>query len=205
MSTTGVSGNALSATRPASGLVALESLYQRTPSHSPTSSRRCSTPLNERIASPIAWSESPAMRPTAAAARAFSRLWRPGSGIGGTGRCSSNHTTCPSDRAAGARVDDVDISKDRVVVAPERQVHARGHLREHVAELGFALLVDDAHRLTLRGEIPGQRDAAAGRAYHEGGHVISRATPAAASAETSPAPQNVSAMRFSDQPWWWNV
>src|SRR5258708_37672287 len=84
MGTAGVSGNALSATRPASGLVAFESLYQRTPSHSPTSSRRCSTPWNDLIAASIASSLKPAMRPTAAAAIAFSRLWRPGSGIGGT-------------------------------------------------------------------------------------------------------------------------
>ncbi len=106
---------------------------------------------------------------------------------------------------ARTRVDDVDIDKNRVVIAPKPQVDARRQLRDRVAELGFALLVNDAHRLTLRGEISGQRDAAARRAHHEGGHVISRATPAAASAETRPAPQKVSAMRFSDQPWWWNV
>src|SRR5258708_4694910 len=97
------------------------------------------------------------------------------------------------------------MEKTGVVMPPTPQVDARRQLRDRVAKLGFALLVNDAHRLTLRGEISGQRDAAARRAHHEGGHVISRATPAAASAETSPAPQKVSAMRFSDQPWWWNV
>src|SRR5260370_41735390 len=108
-------------------------------------------------------------------------------------------------RHAGAHVEDVEIGKNRVVIAAELQVDARRQLGAHVAELAFALLVDDAHGLTFRGEIAGQRDSAARRAHHEGGHVISRATPAAASAETSPAPQNVSAMRSSDQPWWWNV
>src|SRR5713226_3372473 len=62
MRITGAPGNALSATRPASGLVAFESLYQRTPAHSPTSSSRCSTPRTERMASLIASSARPAMR-----------------------------------------------------------------------------------------------------------------------------------------------
>src|SRR6266702_5940338 len=93
MSTSCVPGKDVSATRPASGFVAFESLYQRTPFHSPTSSRRCSTPLKPAMASLIASSDSPAMRPTAAAARAFSRLCRPGIGMGGTGLCWSNHTT----------------------------------------------------------------------------------------------------------------
>src|SRR5258707_7581047 len=93
MSTTGVSGNALSATRPASGLVALESLYQRTPSHSPTSSRRCSTPLNDLIAASIASSLTPATRPTAAAASAFSRVWRPRNGHPRPGLRLFEHTS----------------------------------------------------------------------------------------------------------------
>src|SRR5437773_2364549 len=97
---TGAPGNALSATRPASGFVAFESLYQRAPAHSPTSSSRCSTPLKERMAALIASSLRPAMRPTAAAASAFSMLCRPGSGIGGCGWWRSNHTTCPWAREA---------------------------------------------------------------------------------------------------------
>src|SRR5437667_408074 len=80
---TGAPGNAFSATRPASGFVALESLYQRTPAHSPTSSSLCSTPRNERMALLIASSLNPAMRPTAGAASALSMLLLPGTGLGG--------------------------------------------------------------------------------------------------------------------------
>src|SRR5579864_415110 len=103
ISTTGAPGNARRATRPASGLVAFESLYQRTPAHSPTSSMRCSTPLKPRIAALIAASLRPAIRPTAAAASAFSMLCCPGSGIGGGGWCLSNHTIFAFVRDASPR------------------------------------------------------------------------------------------------------
>src|SRR5437879_3617958 len=79
---TGAPRNALNATRPASGVVAFESLYQRTPAHSPTSSSRCATPLKPRIASLMAASVRPAMCRNAAAARAVPMLGRPGRGIG---------------------------------------------------------------------------------------------------------------------------
>ena len=57
--------------------VAMESLTQRTPLRSRTSSSRCGTPGNVRSASAIASSSIPAARAAAMAAAAFSRLCRP--------------------------------------------------------------------------------------------------------------------------------
>ena len=92
MSTTGWPAKESMPTAAASGLVALESLYQRTPPHSPTSSSRCSTPAKEAIADSISAGGTPASRPTAAAALAFIRLCAPGTGIGGAGSRSNQVT-----------------------------------------------------------------------------------------------------------------
>ncbi len=104
-----------------------------------------------------------------------------------------------------AGIHDVDTCQHRIVVAPKLFFNAGRQQSQRIAQLRLALHVDDAHAFARPGEVPGQRDAAARRAHHERRHVISRATPAAASAETSPAPQKESGMRFSDQPSWWNV
>jgi hypothetical protein len=90
-----------------------------------------------------------------------------------------------------------------LVAKPE--VDAVRHLSERLAQLRGGLAVDQAHCVPGARQVPGQRDPAARSAHDEDGQVTSRATPAAASAETSPAPQKESAMRFSDQPAWWNV
>ena len=63
----------------------------------------------------------------------------------------------------------------------------------------------DLDQLTSPHQVIGQSDAAARGAHHQGGHELSRATANAARAESAPAPQKDSAIRFSDQPPWWNV
>ena len=80
-----------------------------------------------------------------------------------------------------------------------------GILRKRVAQLLGGLAVEHPHVFARVPQVVGQRDPTARGAHDEGRHVASRATPAAASAERSPAPQKESAMRFSDQPSWWNV
>ena len=81
--------------RAAAVFVAFESLTQRTPRSSRTSSRRCGTPGNVRSASAIASSGTPAARAAAVAAAAFSRLWRPGMS-GSAGSASSAENSIPS-------------------------------------------------------------------------------------------------------------
>jgi hypothetical protein len=106
---------------------------------------------------------------------------------------------------ARARVHGIDAFEDPLVVAAHTQLDAGGQLRDGFGELRLGPAVGQPHALALAREVVGKRDPAARRPDHQGRHEVSRTTPAAASAETSPAPQKESAMRFSDQPWWWNV
>jgi len=88
---------------------------------------------------------------------------------------------------------------------PELELDAWRHLRDGRLEVGGRFAIGHANFLTFGGEMQSERDAAAGRAHDEGPHTASFTRATAASAETSPAPQKASAMRFSDQPSWWNV
>jgi hypothetical protein len=87
----------------------------------------------------------------------------------------------------------------------ESQIDPARHVGNLVLQLGRRLAVDDTHGVAGSDQMGCQRDPAARGAHYKRRHVASRATPAAASAETSPAAQKLSAMRFSVQPWWWNV
>ena len=95
-------GYAPSARSAASGFVAFESLTQRTPSSSRTSSSRCGTPAKLASAAAIASSAMPAARAAAAAAAAFSRLCSPGMrGSAGSGSSAANSTRRPSPGTGG--------------------------------------------------------------------------------------------------------
>jgi hypothetical protein len=67
------------------------------------------------------------------------------------------------------------------------------------------LVVSDSYLLAFSGKVLGQSDATASGADDQRSQTWSRTRATAAIAETSPAPQKVSAIRFSDQPSWWNV
>ena len=108
-------------------------------------------------------------------------------------------------RHPGARIDDVDAIENGNVIAAELELDAWRHLRDGRLEVGGRFAIGHANFLTFGGEMQSERDAAAGRAHDEGPHTASFTRATAASAETSPAPQKASAMRFSDQPSWWNV
>jgi hypothetical protein len=108
-------------------------------------------------------------------------------------------------RHARARVHGVDSVQDVLIVAAKPQLDAVGKLRHDLAERRCILAVGDAHLLAMAGQVLRQRDSAARRADHQGGQIKRCTRAIAMSAETKPAPQNVSAIRFSDHPSWWNV
>ena len=106
---------------------------------------------------------------------------------------------------AGAGVDDVNAGQHGVVVSAQAELGAARQLCDRVSEVRLSLEVRDDHVLAFERQMVGDRDAAARRPHHQCRHEERRATPNAARAPTSPAPQKESAMRFSDQPSWWNV
>src|SRR5207237_9195207 len=108
-------------------------------------------------------------------------------------------------RHTGARVDDIDAVKNTYVVAAQAEVDTARKLGDGRLQLARGFLVGESHCLTVGGEVLRERDAAAGSADHQHRQTRSRTRAIAASAEISPAPQNVSAIRFSDHPSWWNV
>ena len=109
-------------------------------------------------------------------------------------------------RHARTRVHDVDAVEHRGVMAAESVFDSlRRHLREGRAQLLVRFAIGDAHGLAVRGQVPRQRDSAARRANDQRRQLRRRTREMAIRAETRPAPQNVRAMRFSDQPSWWNV
>src|SRR5260370_1559914 len=108
-------------------------------------------------------------------------------------------------RNAGAGVHHVDTLERAGVIPAQPQFHPAGHLGQRRTQLLRKLAVNHSNLLTFSGEVLCKRDAAARRAYDQGYQTCMRTRAIAAIAETSPAPQKESAMRFSDQPSWWNV
>jgi len=104
-------------------------------------------------------------------------------------------------RHAGARVDDVDAVEHARVVAAGPHIDSG----RKIGQLFARFLVDDQDLVAVGGQVLRQRDPAAGRADDQRVQVVSFTRATATSAEAIPAAQKDSAIRFSDQPSWWNV
>ena len=148
------------ATDAACGVVALESLYQRTPSASPTSSMRCGGPTNDaRPAATASGPTSPVSSTSAAAARPLVRSWgraRPQRGDG------AELALRADEHGVGARPDDAVVGAG----GAERDVagRRRGEVGHHDGVGGEAdgdvvgpLLAEDAglgRRVGVHRDVP---------------------------------------------------